>query len=144
MSNTKTVILLFLISIFSILKTERGFCEVGSKENNLFEKSFITVMRDTVQPAIIKGRVVSYDESEPLYWANITIKGTSISIKVDSVGKFLLKFGSPELPLHYSDNIVLVVHCLGFDGQEIPILLLKKKKTYVIKMKHDKLWYTGE
>lgn len=144
-NNNKIVITLMGAFVFLFLATNPGACSARFTENNPFTKTMVEILkRDSILMVIIKGRIVDYKDKAPLYWANLTIKGTTILIKVDSTGKFLLKFDSSDLPLHYSDNIVLVVHCLGYDEQEIPITLLKKKKMYVIQMKHDELWYTGE
>ncbi|MDW7694890.1 TonB-dependent receptor [Flammeovirgaceae bacterium SG7u.111] len=64
------------------------------------------------QGGIVKGKIISSDNSEPLPGAAIIIKGTSKGATTDIDGNFSLEASSSD---------VLVISYIGYETQEIPV-----------------------
>lgn len=72
----------------------------------------ITWMRSQVQPGMVTGRITD-DKANPIPYATVTVKGTSITTSTDANGFFKIQ--------NFPANAVLTVSSVGFASKEIAI-----------------------
>ncbi len=75
----------------------------------------------------IKGNVID-DNDQPIPYASVYIKGTSIGVAADSLGNFSLKY------VGIDDSIVLISSCAGFQNTESMVRLTKSEETITISL----------
>ncbi len=78
-------------------------------------------------PINIKGNVID-DNEQPIPYASVFIKGTTIGVATDSAGNFSLKYHGMD------DSIVLISLCVGFQNTESTVRLNKREETITISL----------
>ena len=78
-------------------------------------------------PINIKGNVIDENE-QPISYASVFIKGTTIGVATDSAGNFSLKYPGME------DSIVLISSCVGFQNTESIVGLNKSEEPITISL----------
>lgn len=78
-------------------------------------------------PVNITGNVID-DNEQPIPYASVFIKGTTIGVAADSAGNFSLKYSGME------DSIVLISSCVGFKNTESIVRLNKREETITISL----------
>ena len=78
-------------------------------------------------PINIKGNVIDENE-QPISYASVFIKGTTIGVATDSAGNFSLKYPGME------DSIVLISSCVGFQNTESIVRINKRDETITISL----------
>lgn len=78
-------------------------------------------------PINIKGIVID-DNEQPIPYASVFIKGTTIGVATDSAGNFSLNYPGRE------DSIVLISSSVGFQNTESIVRLNKREETITISL----------
>ncbi|MDH7603595.1 MAG: TonB-dependent receptor [Melioribacter sp.] len=80
---------------------------------------FLFLLNNIYAQTIINGRVFSSSSKQPLYLANVIVKGTHIGTSTDENGKFILKG-------EFKSSDKLLISYLGYEPKEISIEELLK------------------
>ncbi len=75
---------------------------------------FLFLLNSIYAQTIISGRVFSSSSKQPLYLANVIVKGTNFGTSTDENGKFILKGD-------FKNSDILLISYLGYEPKEISI-----------------------
>ncbi len=94
---------------------------------SFFLLTFISVF--SLQAQSFDGRIISSQGGEPVPFANVMVKGTTVGVASDMDGLFAITIPSEQ------KNGTLIISAVGFTNKEMPVAELKTNKENIIVIK---------
>lgn len=97
-----------------------------SKRNTVLSFLLTFIVLGSLQAQSFNGKVISSQGGEPVPFANVMIKGSTIGVATDMEGKFAI-----TIPSEYSNEFI-IISAVGYSNKEMPIEELNVKMVNII------------